>query len=471
MNVLSEEDIKVIVKKVVENISVSEISSQAGQKNIARDSSVFETVDEAVKKAHYAQKLWDDSPLSLRTAVAANIRIRLTEANRMLSEMAAKETGMGRSEDKVLKNKLVIDKTPGPEILTPIAFSGDNGLTITERAPYGVIGCITPTTNPSETIICNAIAMISGGNSVVFNPHPKAKKTSIETVKLINQAIVEAGGNENLVTTVYEPTVDSAKALMSHPNVRILTVTGGGAVVREAMKSGKKAICAGPGNPPAVVDETADMAKAAKDIISGHSLDNNIICIAEKEIIAVDKIVDVLKSEMLKNGGVEIKGYHIKELERVVLDAEGHPNKGFIGKNAEVLLKEIGIDADSSVRTIFMEVEADHPFVQEEMMMPVLPIVRVKDALTAIGLAKEVEHGCGHTAVMHSKNIENLHKMARTINTSIFVKNGPSYAGVGMGGEGYTSFTIASPTGEGLTTAITFTRERRCTLSEYFRII
>ena len=434
----------------------------------------YPDLDTAVAVAKEAQPKWVAVPMEKRKDIINKVRETLRRHVQELSKLAHDETGLGRYEDKINKNLLVINKTPGPEYLEATAFTGDDGLALVEYAPYGVIGSITPTTNPSETIINNGIGMLSAGNAVVFNPHPSAKRVSQRTMEIINQVIVENGGPHGTLTTVANPTIDTAQALMKHPGIRLLVVTGGPAVVKAAMASGKKTIGAGPGNPPVVVDETADLDQAAKGIVDGASLDNNIVCIAEKEIIAVDEIADELKRKLQKYGGFLLNAHQVRQLEKVVIDWEGggkYPNKNFVGKNASVILKQIGVDVSDDVRIVFCEVEEKHPFVQLELLMPVIPLVRAPNVDAAIDMAKRVEHGNGHTAVMYSKNIDNLHRMAKEINTSLFVKNAPSYAALGLGGEGYTSFTIASPTGEGLTNCRTFSRIRRCTLKDHFRIV
>jgi acyl-CoA reductase-like NAD-dependent aldehyde dehydrogenase len=300
---------------------------------------------------------------------------------------------------------------------------------------------------------------------------------SAQTVQVLNRAIQLAGGPPDLITCSAEPTIESAQYLMRHPSIRLLVVTGGPGVVREAMMSGKKAICAGPGNPPVVVDETADLEQAARDIVKGASFDNNIVCILEKEIIAVDAIADQLKAIMLQRGTVELSSWQLSRLMKVVLAEDRGPgkhgviNKAFVGKTPQIILREIGINVEESVRLVLAETDAKHPLVWTEQLMPVIPLVRVHSADEAIDLAKAVEQGMGHTSVIHSKNLDVLSRMSREINTSIFVKNGPSLAGLGFGGEGYTSFSIASPTGEGLTSAADFTRVRRCTLVDAFRIV
>jgi len=425
----------------------------------------FSTILEAISAAE--QAFWEYKNISVETRqkIIATIREMCLENTKM------DETGLGRYEDKIRKNEVAILKTPGIEDLQPTAFSGDNGLTIFELAPYGIIGAITPCTNPSETIICNTIGMIAGGNAVVFNAHPSAKKTSVYTVDLINKAIIAAGGPPNLITMVSEPTIESANILMKHPKINLLVVTGGPAVVAAAMKSGKKVIAAGPGNPPTVVDETADFDRAAKEIVTSASTDNNIICVVEKNIIVTKKAADEFKKYLIKHGAFELNSYQTKRLEQVIVGADGLTNKKWVGKDIQLILKQIDIDVDPSVRLAIAETDSDHPFAKLELLMPVLPFIRANDVDEAIEIAYKLEDGCFHSASMHSRNIDNLNRMAIKMNTAIFVKNGATLAGLGLGGEGPASFTIAAPTGEGVTTARHFTKTRRCVISGHFRIV
>ena len=319
--------------------------------------------------------------------------------------------------------------------------------------------------------------MIAAGNAVVFNAHPSAKGASNKTIQVLNQAIQAAGGPADLLTCVANPTLESAQALMEHKLIRLLVVTGGTPVVRAAMRSGKRAVCAGPGNPPVVVDETADIEQAGRDVVIGGSFDNNIVCTTEKETFAVASVCDDLIRVMEANGALRLNSWQFNRLWKAVIVQDRGPrmhadmNKAFIGKNASVLLAEIGVSAGPEVRQIVVEVDENHPAVWSEQMMPIMPVVRVANADQAIDLAVEAEHGFRHTAVMHSKNLDSLSRMAREIDCSIFVKNGSNLAGLGYGGEGYCSFTIASPTGEGLTGPVSFSRIRRCTLVDSFRIV
>jgi acyl-CoA reductase-like NAD-dependent aldehyde dehydrogenase len=433
---------------------------------------VFPTVEAAIGAAQEAFHQYRKIPLELRYKIVEAMRQVTLRHVRELSEYAVAETGIGRAEDKVRKNTLAARKTPGPEALEPKAWTGDHGLTLNEWAPYGVIGSITPCTNPTETIVCNGIGFIAGGNTAVFNAHPSAKGVSAWHIHLLNEAIESAGGPRNLLTCVAEPTIASAQELMKHKGTRILVVTGGPAVVQAAMNSGKKVVAAGPGNPPVVVDETADIVRAAKGILAGASFDNNLICCDEKEVFAVGSILDPLRKELKAAGAYELSETQMSRLTKHLIDPDGkHPNKDFVGKNVSVILETIGVKVGDDVRLAFGVVEESHPLVRVEQLLPVIPVCKAKDADEAIEMAHRAEQGCGHTASIYSRNIDTMHKMARLMDTCIFVKNGPNYVGLGGDGEGWTSWTIAHPTGEGLTCVVHFVRNRRCALQDYFRIV
>ncbi len=443
-----------------------------GSGDVASDGrGVHHSVDAATAAARQAFLALDEIPLADRKRYIAALRETTARELENISRMAVEETGLGRYTDKLAKNRLVLEKTPGVEALQPTAWTGDDGLTLMEQAPYGVIGSITPCTNPTETILNNGIGMLAAGNAVVFNTHPNAKGVSAYFIDKLNAAIEGEGGPPNVFNCVAHPTIDTAGQLMKHADIRLLVVTGGGGVVKAAMTCGKRAIAAGPGNPPVVVDETADIVQAGRDVVFGASLDNNIICIVEKEIIAVADIADALKRELKANHAVEVRGGDLRRLEKLLITPDNHVNRDYIGKDAAVILADAGIRVPDSTRLAYAEVDEGHPFVQHEMLMPVLGFVRAPDVDTAIEIARRAEHGYGHTAVMHSTNIKALSRMARVINTSIFVKNAPSAAGVGLNGEGFTSWTIASPTGEGMTYAPHFSRARRCVLKDAFRIV
>jgi len=486
MGLLSDRQIDIIASRLAERLGAppAEIAESrtspgapAATPREVLGEGVFATVDDAVEAAGVAFREFDGMTLEGRQKIVESIRKSMFENAESLARHAHEETGLGRVEHKIIKNRLVTRKTSGPEVLTPHALTGDNGLTLTEYAPYGVIGAITPTTNPTSTIICNTIAMVSAGNAIVFNVHPNARECSMANVRLLHRAIVDAGGPANLVTTVANPTIESAQALMQHDGIRLLAVTGGSGVVRQAMTSGKRAICAGPGNPPVVVDTTADLDHAAKCIVAGASFDNNIVCTDEKEVIAVASVVDELLRQMSRHGARVLTDAELRKVESTIFSEQRGPrkpavvNKDLIGKNASEILARAGITSHGDPPLLVARVPNEHPLVWTEQMMPVLPVTAVSGVDRGIELAKEAEHGFGHSAGMHSRDIDALSRMARTINTSIFTKNGAFFAGLGEGGEGHASFTIASPTGEGLTGPVAFSRLRRCVMVDHFRIV
>ena len=484
---MNDDEIQSIIDRVRGRVAAAQGPARAGPALHAAEDlgaadallgdGIYPSIDAAVAAAHKAFLAYREMGLESRRTIVEAMRAAMLREGERLAYLAHAETGLGRAEDKVQKNLLVTTRTPGPEDLEPQAVTGDGGMTVTEYAPYGVVGSITPTTNPTSTIINNSIAIIAAGNAVTFNVHPGAKQVSVENIKVLNHAIVGAGGPPDLITATPSPTLDSAKELMNHPDVKVLLVTGGPAVVAEALRTPKKAITAGPGNPPAVVDQTADIEQAARDIVQGASFDNNIICVDEKTTIVVDTVADALVRAMVSAGAYRLKEHELRRLERVIFKQMGAPNKpgainpAWIGKDASALLNEIGVAVDGDVRLLVAEVPTDHSLVWTEQMLPVMPVTRVQDVDSAINLAVRSEHGFRHTASIHSTNVDTITKMARTMNCSILVANGSNFAGLGQTGEGFTSFSIASPTGEGLTRPRTFSRVRRVTVVGALRIV
>ncbi len=388
------------------------------------------------------------------------------------------ETKIGRLDHKIEKLQ-IIKLVPGVEWLRPDARSGDHGITLEEYTPFGVIGAITPSTHSIPTLSGNIVNMVAAGNAVVFNAHPSAAKCAAMAVRIYNQAIARETGIENLCCIVEQPTLDSFKALCTNENIRLLCVTGGPGVVKAAMQSGKRAVCAGPGNPPVLVDDTACMKRAARAIIQGAAYDNNLLCIGEKEVFVLDSVANKLMAEMDQNGAVRLNSAQLDRLTKAAFTfKEGHGagcpepvvNRDFIGKDPSVLAQAAGVTLPAKTQLLFAETDANHPFVIEEQMMPFIPIVRVKSVEEGIAESLKAEHNYKHTAIIHSHDVEHMTAMARAMDTTLFVKNGPCMAGLGLGGEGYLSFSVATPTGEGITNPRTFTRVRRCVMVDNLRI-
>jgi aldehyde dehydrogenase len=465
---VDEQLIRTVVSQVLAEVRQN---GHAAPARFAGRHGVFTCVKEAVAAARQAFEQLSGRTREDRRRMIDHIRRISIEQAVELGKMEMEETQIGRLDHKIDKLKMLGERTPGVEFLRSEVFSGDHGLAVVEHAPFGVIGAITPVTHSLPTITGNAISMIAAGNTVVVNPHPAGKRVAAEGVRRFNEAIARDLGIDNVICVIAEPTLESAQQIFSHRDIAMICVTGGPAVARAALNSGKRAVVAGPGNPPVVVDETADLERAARSIIAGAAYDNNLLCIAEKEVFVVASVFDALMDEMQRAGAVRLNDREVERLTRAAIVDVGegehrHPAaaKEYLGKDAAVLAQAAGRQVPAGTELLFAETDESNPFVPVEQMMPFLPFVRCRDVDQAIEKAKYYEHGFGHTAVIHSTNIRNMTHMGRVMDTTLYVKNGPSYSSLGVGGEGYISFSIATPTGEGVTTPLTFTRERRCSM-------
>ncbi len=464
----SETVIRDVVQQVLAEVGrIPDLSSgsQAGRFGI------FTCVNEAVAAARAAFEQLSERTIADRKRIIDHIRRISIEQCVELGTMEMEETQIGRLEHKHEKLRTLGERTPGVEFLRSEVFSGDNGLAVIEHAPFGVIGVITPITHSLPTITGNAVSMIAGGNTLVVNPHPGGKRVAVEGVRRFNQAIYDDLGIDNLICVIAEPSLESAATIFGHRDVALICVTGGPAVARAALNSGKRAVVAGPGNPPVVVDETADLDRAARSIIQGGAYDNNLLCIGEKEVFVVASVFDKLLAAMDRAGAVRLTDGEVDRLTQVAIAQVGEGTdrhdvaaKEFLGKDASVLAQAAGRQVSPQTEMLFAPTDESNPFVPVEQMMPFLPFVRCRDVDEAIEKARHYEHGFRHTAIIHSNNVRNMTKMGRAMDTTLYVKNGPSMASLGLGGEGYLSFSIATPTGEGVTTPLTFTRERRCSM-------
>jgi len=469
----SESQIAEIVKKVINDFRKNQSFNYTY--SLSNNYGLFSEVNDAVEAAKKAQKIWVNISKETKQKIITALRKALHENAEEFSKRAVQETGMGRVADKIAKHHNAADHTPGLEDLQTVSFSGDKGFVYEDYAPYGVVAAVTPSTHPIPVLFNSMVIITAAGNSVVFNVHPAAKKLSAYALKIFNEVIVENGGPENLACMIIEPTMESASQLFHHPDIKLIVATGGPAVVNAAFKSGKKVIAAGPGNPPVLVDETADLKNAAESIIRGASFDNNILCIAEKEVFVVNSVFDKFMLEMEKAGAIRLERNQIEMLANQVFKRNAKNeiviSRDFIGKNASVLAKAINLNISDDIKLLFGECEFTCPFVQEEQMMPFLPIVRVKSFEEGLELSVKAEHGFQHTAMIHSNNLNNITKFTKAINTSIVVVNGASLDGNGgNSGEGYFSHTIASPTGEGVCTPKNFARVRRIAISKSLQI-
>ena len=476
---MTEDLIKSVIQQVLSQMGNGQTTGAAnangsGSKPAGKDG-VYPTADAAVTAAGAAFEVYRKRPLACRTKAVAAIRTICVEQSEELGRMELDETGIGRLDHKIAKLRDAIPRAPGVEYLRTDNWSGDDGITLTDYSPFGVIGAITPVTHSLPTLAGNAINMLAAGNTVVVNAHPSGAKVAAEGVRRFNRAIRAAIGIDDLITIIETPTLESAAALFDHRGVKLLVVTGGPAVARAALASKRRAVVAGPGNPPVVVDATADIDLAAKSIITGAAFDNNLLCIGEKQVFAVSEVFDKLMEAVGRLGGSRLSAQQIETLTSKAFsrgtDGQFHVNKDLVGKDAAVLARHAGVEVPKNSEIVFGETGADHLFVEHEQMMPFIPFVRVPDVNRAIDLAFISEHGYGHTAILHSRDTSVMSRMGKKMDCTVFVINGPSIAGLGLGGEGTLSFSIAGPTGEGLTTPLTFCRQRRTAVVGSMRFV
>ena len=464
---IDEKQIEEIVSQVLRTLQQDAPGTVQPTASVGASSSrsgVFSTASEAIAAAKTAQAALVKLGFAKRREIIEAIKeVSLANAKR-LADLAVQDTNMGNVAHKVMKNEGAVTLSPGVDDLISEAISGDSGTLLIEYVPFGVINSITPTTNPTSTVINHAIIMLSAGNAVVFSPHPNARACTEETMHVINEAIVKTGAPPNLLTSVANASLRTAKEIMEHPDIAMLVATGGASVVKAALSSGKKTIAAGPGNPPAIIDETADVQEAAKHVIAGTGFDNNLLCIGEKALFVIESVANDTVQELTRNGGHLLNASQREALEAVVSE-KGESNKEYIGKDATTILNAAGITAPAQTVVIVVEVPADHNFVINEYLMPILPVVRCRDFDEALTGAVRAEGGRGHTAVLHTNNAKRITQFNKVMDCSVVVINAPSYASCGLEGEGFLAMTIAGPTGEGFTRPRTFTRQRRLTIA------
>lgn len=469
---LNQDLVAEITREVVARLQ-AQLQSNAASAPAAPEirDGVFQTMDEAVRAAAAAQLKVGQLSLEQRGKAVAIIKSMCEQNADDWGRQEMAETKIGRVDHKIEKLKIV-KQVLGVEAMRSDIRADTTGVCLIERAPWGVIGMALPATHSVPTMASNAINILSSGNTAVFCPHPAGAKCATMALRAFNRAIERELGVANVITTTAEASIKAAEEMFHHPGIALLCVTGGPFVVKAALKSGKRVIAAGPGNPPVLVDESADLNHAAKSIISGASFDNNLLCIGEKEVFVVESVFDAFRAAMQRAGAFELDSAAIERLSDAAFKFDGpgkgcgraHLKRDLVGRGAAELAAAAGVSIPAGTDLLFGETKADHAFVVEEQMMPFIPIVRVPNADAGIAAAVEAEHGYRHTAICHSQNMNVVTKMARAMNTTLFVQNGPCTAALGSESPGYLSFSIATPTGEGITTPMTFTRERQIVL-------
>ncbi len=430
---------------------------------------VFEKIEDAIDAAYETQrKLESDFTTEDRQKFIDNVK---TEALKVVNQETIKEfeeTGYGRLDQKLMKNYGSIADNPGVEDLKHKVMASGKGVTIDFAAPYGTVGALTPVTNGLVTVVCNTLSMLAAGNTIVFNAHPAGKESAAKACDLVNRAIIDAGGPDNVCTMIADPTYETLDVIMASDKIKLLIGTGGEGMVAKLMSSSKKVIAAGPGNPPAVVDETADVKQAAQVLYAQVPFENNMLCITEKEAFVVESVYDEFVDALKECGARVLTDDEAQKVIDLCIapNAEGKlmPNKRYVGKDANVILKAAGVEVDESVDlqlAVILTDDTDHPYVLCEQMMPIFPVCKVKDWDEAVAAAVKAENGCHHSACVWTASLERATALGKALGCTVFAMNGPTVGATGMMGTGYGSPTIAVSTGEGFTTPNTFTRLRR----------
>lgn len=471
-----DELVAAIVSEVLARLPKDGVPSARSVQSAGRG--VFESVDAAVAAAAEAQKKVADLGLEERGRMVGVIRDLCDRNAEEWGRAELEETKIGRLDHKIEKLR-IIRKVLGVEAMRAEVRTDRSGATLIEAAPWGVIAMALPATHSAPTMASNAVNVLSAGNVPVFTAHPAAARIAARALDAMNRGIEEAVGIENALVTVFPPSIEATQALFRHPGVALICVTGGPAVVKAAMQAGKRVIAAGPGNPPVVIDPCADLGAAARHVIEGASFDNNLLCIAEKEIFVAEEVADDFMAALRRAGAVALDARQIDTLTKAAFTFDGdgggcaraHVKRDFVGKDAHVLAEAAGTRVSATTPLLFGETGEDHPFVQEEQMMPFVPVVRVRGFERAVAASLRAEHGYRHTAIIHTCHMGHVTEMARAMNTTLFVHNGPCTAALGSAGAGYLSYSIATPTGEGVTTPLTFTRQRQLSIGGALRFI
>ena len=408
---------------------------------IDKDLLSMQEVRELVERAKQAQQeLAQMSQAQVDRIVRAIADAGVRNAKR-LAQMAHEDTGFGIVEDKVIKNifasRGVYEHIKDMKTVGEVARDDAKGLR-TIAVPVGVVAGLLPSTNPTSTALYKAEISIKAGNAIVFSPHPAALRCISETVKVIRQAINEAGGNENLVSCITIPTMEATDNLMRHRDIAMILATGGSAMVRAAYSSGTPAIGVGPGNGPAYIDRSCDLKLAVKRILDSKTFDNGTICASEQSIICDEDMVDAIRAEMEAQGAYFLDEAESAQLGRFILRANGTMNPEIVGRSVETIAKLAGLTRVPANARVLVAPETGvgrkHPY-SNEKLAPILAFYTGKDYKDVCDKVCEILHyeGAGHTFSMHANNDELVDYFAKRVPASRIIVNTASALG-GIGG-------------------------------------
>ncbi len=363
-------------------------------------------------------------------AMAAN------KARIPLAKMAVEETGMGIVEDKVIKNHYASEYIYNAyrNVKTCGVLEHDPAYGITKVAePVGVLAAVVPTTNPTSTAIFKSLLALKTRNGIIFSPHPRAKKSTIEAARIVYEAAVKAGAPEHIIAWIDEPTVPLSALLMREAD--LILATGGPGMVKSAYSSGKPAVGVGAGNTPAIVDDSADIKLAASSILHSKTFDNGMICASEQSVIVLDKVYDAFKKEMAARGAYFLTPEQTDMVRHTIL-INGALNAKIVGQSACTIAKLSGFEAPEGSKVLIGEVESvdlSEEFAHEKLS-PVLAMYRAHDFDEAVSKAEKLieDGGLGHTSSLYVNAVtckDKIDRWQHAMNTCRLLVNTPSSQG------------------------------------------
>ena len=415
--------------------TVESLEKALNKSTLVDNAEQLELLIERVKKA---QKIFATFTQEQVDAIFKAAATAADKARIPLAKMAVEETGMGVVEDKIIKNhfasEYIYNKHKGAKTCGIVKEDKANGIKIVAE-PLGVIAGVVPTTNPTSTAIFKALIALKTRNAIIFSPHPRAKNCTIAAAKLVLDAAVAAGAPEDIIGWIDVPSIDLSNQLMKHPHVDCILATGGPGMVKAAYSSGKPALGVGPGNTPAVIDETADIKMAVSYILMSKTFDNGMICASEQAIVAVKDVYEEVKKELQYRGAYILNEKEAEKVSKIILTEAGTVNPKIVGQPAYKIAELAGVTVPQSAKVIVgeeLEVNVANPFAHEKLS-PVLALYKAKDFDNAIDMAHDlvILGGAGHTSVLYTdaRTQDRINYFAEKLPTCRLLVNSPSSQG------------------------------------------
>lgn len=413
-----------------------------------RDLLSIQQVRDLIKAAKAAQKEFATFSQEKIDSIVEAISMEVRKHSVNLAKMANEETGFGRWEDKVIKNKFASEFTYDYiKNMKTVGVLNETPTMIEVGVPMGVVAALIPSTNPTSTAIYKTLISLKAGNAVVISPHPNAKNCTIEAVKIMQKAAYAAGAPEGLIGVIEIPSIEGTNELMKSHDTAIILATGGEAMVRAAYSSGRPAIGVGPGNGPAYIEKSANVREAVRKIIESKTFDNGVICASEQSVIVEPANKEAVIEEFKRQGGYFLTKEESDKLGNFLLRANGTMNPQIVGKDAQTLAKMVGLQVPSTAKVLISEqntVSHKNPYSREKLTT-VLAFYVEDNAEKACERAIELleNEGKGHTLIIHSENKEIIREFALKKPVSRMLINvGGSLGGVGALTELAPAFTL-----------------------------